>query len=61
METENLRNAIRKLTHDQSDVITLRFIAEMPINQVAKVLKKSEGAVKMLQTRALQALNKMMK
>lgn len=61
MEVEILRNAICNLTDDQSDVITLRFIAEMPINQVAKVLKKSEGAIKMLQTRALQALNKMMK
>jgi len=61
MEAEKLRKAICKLTSDQSDVITLRFIADMPINQVAKVLKKSEGAVKMLQTRGLQALNKMMK
>jgi len=61
LEAEKLRNAIRNLTNDQSDVITLRFIAEMPINQVAKVLNKSEGAIKMLQTRGLEALNKMMK
>lgn len=61
MEVERLRKALQKLTCDQSDVIILRFIAEMPISQVAQVLKKSEGSVKMLQTRALQSLNQLMK
>ena len=61
MEVEKLRRAIQKLTDDQSDVIILRFIAEMPISEVAHVMKKSEGAVKMLQNRAIQALNQLMK
>jgi DNA-directed RNA polymerase specialized sigma24 family protein len=42
-------------------VIVLRFIAEMPINQVAQALDKSQGAVKMLQARALESLYHLMK
>lgn len=61
LEVEKLRKAIHKLTSDQSDVIILRFIAEMPISQVAQIMKKSEGAVKMLQSRAIQALYQLMK
>jgi RNA polymerase sigma-70 factor (ECF subfamily) len=57
---EHLKNALRRLTADQCDVIVLRFVAEMPITQVAQSLNKSESAVKALQARGLEALQKIL-
>jgi RNA polymerase sigma-70 factor (ECF subfamily) len=39
-------------------VISLRFAGELPIAQVAKIMGKSEGAVKALQHSAIVALRK---
>lgn len=57
---ERLQEALRRLTSDQCDVIILRFVAEMPINQVAQTLNKSESAVKALQARGLEALQRIL-
>lgn len=57
---ERLQEALRRLTSDQCDVIILRFVAEMPINQVAQTLHKSESAVKALQARGLEALQRIL-
>lgn len=61
LDVKQLHQALLSLTPDQCDVIALRFLADMPISQVAHVLNKSQGAVKMLQARALDALYQMMK
>jgi len=45
---------------DQQDVISLRFGYEMAIKDVARVMGKSEGAVKQLQARAVAALSRKM-
>lgn len=58
LNSESLRQAITKLTEEQRDVILLRFIAGLPIAQVAEALNKSEDAIKGLQRRALIALRK---
>lgn len=58
LNSESLRQAIAKLTEEQRDVILLRFIAGLPIAQVAEALNKSEDAIKGLQRRALIALRK---
>jgi RNA polymerase sigma-70 factor, ECF subfamily len=57
---ERLQQALSRLTADQCDVIILRFIAEMPIHQVAQTLNKSESAVKALQARGLEALQRLL-
>jgi RNA polymerase sigma-70 factor (ECF subfamily) len=57
---ENLRGAITALTEEQQEVIALRFGYEMSIREVAKTIGKSEGAVKMLQARAVAALSRKM-
>ena len=54
---QKIREAIRKLPADQQQVILLRFIEGYNIQQTASVLGKSIGAVKMIQRRALQAMN----
>jgi RNA polymerase sigma-70 factor, ECF subfamily len=51
-----LKQALEALSGDQRDVIVLRFITGMPINQVAQTLNKSEDSVKALQRRALISL-----
>lgn len=57
---EQLQQALQRLTADQFDVIVLRFIADMPIKQVAAALDKSESAVKTLQARGLGALQRIL-
>jgi RNA polymerase sigma-70 factor (ECF subfamily) len=49
-----------KLTGDQCDVIVLRFVANMPITQVAQTLHKSEDSIKGLQRRGLIALREIL-
>jgi RNA polymerase sigma-70 factor (ECF subfamily) len=48
------------LTEDQRDVLVMRFVANMPIAQVAQTLHKSEDAVKGLQRRGLLALREIL-
>ena len=56
LDIERLLLATRQLTAAQREVISLRFAGELPIAQVAKVMDKSEGAVKALQHSAIVAL-----
>ncbi|MEZ4518862.1 MAG: sigma-70 family RNA polymerase sigma factor [Chloroflexota bacterium] len=51
-----LLSAMEELTDDQQNVLALRFGYGMPIREVAEVIVKSEGSVKMLQARAIMAL-----
>lgn len=44
------------LNAEQRDVLLLRIVAELPIDQVAEVLGKSAGSVKQLQRRGLLKL-----
>jgi RNA polymerase sigma-70 factor (ECF subfamily) len=60
LTSESLLQALDRLTEDQRDVILMRFIAEMPLAQVARALHKSEDAVKGLQRRALLALRRIL-
>lgn len=46
------------LTEDQRDVISLRVIAGLPLNETAAAMRKPVGAVKALQRRALAALRR---
>ena len=52
----DLRQAMDGLTEEQQHVLALRFDREMPIQEVARAIGKSEGAVKQLQARAIAAL-----
>ncbi|MDR6506121.1 RNA polymerase sigma-70 factor (ECF subfamily) [Arthrobacter oryzae] len=44
------------LGEDQREVLTLRIIADLTVDQVAEIMGKSAGAVKQLQRRALDRL-----
>jgi RNA polymerase sigma-70 factor (ECF subfamily) len=60
MTQESLKQAMTELTEEQQSVISLRFGYEMPIEEVARTLGKTEGAVKQLQARAIAALARKM-
>lgn len=51
-----LTQAITKLTGEQQQIITLRFIEGLSHAEVACIMDRSEGACRMLQNRALVAL-----
>lgn len=55
---ERVRATLSRLTPDQRDVIFLRVIAGLSIDEVASVLGKKSGAVKSLQMRGLAAIRR---
>jgi len=52
----SLLKALRRLTPDQREVVTLRFVADLALDEVARVTGREVGAVKSLQHRALANL-----
>ena len=57
LRDENLQAVMGSLTEDQQNVLALRFGFGMPIQEVANTMGKSEGSIKMLQTRAIAAIS----
>jgi RNA polymerase sigma-70 factor, ECF subfamily len=53
-----LYQAVDRLPEVQRQVVRMRFVEEKSIREVAAALKRSEGAVKQLQLRALDRLRK---
>ena len=46
------------LSHEQQQVLTLKFVFNLPNARSAMILGKTEGAIKSLQHRALVSLQK---
>ena len=59
-DIEQLGAAVEQLTKAQREVISLRFAAELPIAEVARIMGKSQGAVKALQHSAIAALRRIL-
>ena len=49
---------IEGLSQEQKQVLTLKFVFNLPNGEVATILGKTEGAIKSLQHRALVSLQK---
>ena len=60
LEIERLVACTKQLTKAQQEVISLRFVGELSIAQVAKIMGKSEGAIKALQHSAIVSLRKVL-
>ena len=56
ISAQQVRAALRQLTSDQQQVITLKFLEGLSNTEVATVLNKPLSAIKSLQHRALAAL-----
>lgn len=55
-----LENALSKLSRDQRSIIDLRIIKGYSVAETAKLLRKTEGAVRTAQYRALKSLTKIL-
>ena len=58
LQVQKVHLAIKELKSDHQDVIIMRFVEDMSLKETAAVLKKSEGAVKLIQYRAVKELKK---
>lgn len=58
--TERVERILADLSEDQRAVLLLRFVADMGIEDVAKVVGKRPGAVKALQRRGLAAVKRLL-
>jgi len=61
LTNERLQRALLGLTDEQQQVIILRFVEGLSNAETAKILGKSEGAIKSLQHRALASLWRIMR
>jgi RNA polymerase sigma-70 factor (ECF subfamily) len=57
---EQLRRLVGQLPEIQQQVVVLRFVERLSHAEVARILRRSEGAVRVLQYRALQTLKRML-
>ncbi|HEX7248330.1 MAG TPA: sigma-70 family RNA polymerase sigma factor [Actinomycetota bacterium] len=56
LSIERVRSTLEMLTPDQRDVMLLRVIGRLTIDEIAEVLGRRPGAVKMLQARAIASI-----
>lgn len=60
LQLEKVRVAIKKLTDDQQDVLLMRFMEELSHKEIALAINKSEGAVRLIQHRAINELKRVL-
>lgn len=58
LQSARVRTLLETLVPDQRDVLVLRVLGDLTVEQVAEALGKSTGAVKQLQRRGLLALKR---
>lgn len=60
-EVAQLKKALTKLPVAYKEILELRFFQDLDTPEIAKVLQKNAGAVRILQLRALKRLKELMK
>ena len=58
LAVDDVRQLLEALTSDQRDVLALRIVSQMSVEEVATALEKPPGAIKALQHRALATLRR---
>jgi RNA polymerase sigma-70 factor (ECF subfamily) len=58
LELENIRQCLKKLEPSYQDVLIMKFVEELSNKEIAEALEKSEGAVRVIQHRAIKQLKK---
>ena len=59
-DLQAMRDGLQALSSDQQQVLILKYIAGLPNENIAKIMKKQEGTIRGLQMRALQTLSRYM-
>lgn len=60
LSLKQVQEVMTQLTGDQQDVLLMRFVDDLSTKDVAKTLGKSEGAIKLLQYRAIEKLKELL-
>jgi RNA polymerase sigma-70 factor (ECF subfamily) len=60
LATERVLATLDRLSAEQRDVLVLRIVGDLTVAQVAAVVGRSEGAVKALQRRGLEAVRRIL-
>ena len=60
LDLERTIRAVHGLKPDYQDVILMRFVDDLSVRETARAMKRSEGAVKLLQHRAVKELQKLL-
>ena len=58
LTAQHVASALRHLTEEQRQVIVCKFVEDLDNAEIARLMGKSEGAIKALQHRALDALRR---
>lgn len=53
---DRVRQALRSVSDDQREVLTLKFISQLSNREIAEAMGKSEDAIRQLQSRGLKSL-----
>lgn len=59
-EMKNIELVLRKMKDEYREIIILRFLEELTISEIAKVLDKSKGSVRVLLHRALKVAKELL-
>lgn len=60
LRLDQVREAMKELSGDEQDVLIMRFVEGLSHREISGAINKSEGAVRLIQHRALNALRKLL-
>lgn len=60
LDLERVKQAIAQLTPEQQDVVMLKFVEDLSNEEIADALGKTEGAIRLLQHRAIGNLKELL-
>ncbi len=61
LDLEKIKSAMHHLGEEQHSIIIMRFVEDMSPKEIADILGKSEGSVRLMQHRAVQNLKNILK
>ena len=61
IQWDDLLEAMKALKEVEQDILIMRFVEDLPHQEIAKAVDKTEGAVKVIQHRALKKLKEALK
>ncbi len=61
LKIQSVYEALKQLSGDHQDIVIMRFVEELSPGEIAQALGKTEGAVRVMQHRALSALKNILK
>ena len=60
LRAKEIRKALEKLQENYRTVLSLRFLSDLSVNETAQIIQKSPEAIRVMQHRALAALQKLL-